>query len=883
MARQEVLNALLARGVAPHIAEGITNEINRESGFDPGINEISPLVAGSRGGFGLFQHTGPRRRELEAFAQEKGVPLDTIETQIDFALQELLTTEKRAGSALANTTTAEEAADVFKRQFLRPASTQGDRLAGGGGGDTLQETPEDRVHRFFREGSLSPANREKYIARFGDPAAQQTAEPEPEPTPQPKQLPQSLIDAFNAGNLNPGNAKRVSDLLAVAQASDDTLTPIQQPPAQPTQTTASDASIGSQILRQLGLTARAGAEGAASLLGIAADPVAAIINTALSDENKLGTLRGDVSAMLTRAGVPEPENATERIVQAASQALVAGGGSVSAARGLATSAAPVTRAVGGLLASSPVAQTTGAAVSGGAGQTTAELGGGPVAQAAASIIGGVGVAGGITAAQRAAQSNKVITDAAKLLRVSPKAVVALRETIGAEDFETAMGRLAALGDDAMLVDTSPAAVGSLDVAIQTSPRANVIAIPAIQNRAQIAGRNLSNTLDDVLGAPVGKVATIQGIKTQGKAAINQAYNKAYSTPIDYTTNEGRAIEELLTRLPKNQVKGAIDKANARLLYDGGAKESQIIADIAEDGTATFRELPNVRQLDQLKRAFDGIARDGTDKLTGQVTEDAGFARRIAQDIRNFTRAAVPEYGDALKLASDDISTSAAVDNGYALLTNKVTRDVARNQIKQMTAPEKTAAKQGVRDFIDDSLARIGKLASRPDVEVREVAKALSLLSSRSSIQKLKNLVGVKQAKQITDDLERASIALNLRARTSANSQTFARQEGAKLVDDLTTNQFWEEVKGLAPRSLIKRTIGALTGTGDEAKNLRRGGLYAEIADVLVNAKGKSAISALKILRNVGVEDTLSKTQAGFIGRVLSQQSLITATQQEGEQ
>ena len=101
MAREDVIQGLISRGLAPHVAEGIANEINRESGFDSGINEVSPIVAGSRGGFGLFQHTGPRRRELEAFAQARGVPVSDQDAQLDFALQELATTESRAGQALS--------------------------------------------------------------------------------------------------------------------------------------------------------------------------------------------------------------------------------------------------------------------------------------------------------------------------------------------------------------------------------------------------------------------------------------------------------------------------------------------------------------------------------------------------------------------------------------------------------------------------------------------------------------------------------------------------------------------------------------------------------------------------------------------------------------
>jgi hypothetical protein len=141
MAQAEVIQGLLQRGVPPHIAAGIAGNIAVESRFDPGINEISPLVPGSRGGFGLFQHTGPRRRALEAFAQQRGVPVNDLNTQLDFALQELQTTEKAAGEALFKAQTPEEAARVFSEKFLRPGIPHLDRRISaarsifGGGGD----------------------------------------------------------------------------------------------------------------------------------------------------------------------------------------------------------------------------------------------------------------------------------------------------------------------------------------------------------------------------------------------------------------------------------------------------------------------------------------------------------------------------------------------------------------------------------------------------------------------------------------------------------------------------------------------------------------------------------------------------------------------------
>ena len=59
---------LIARGLPEHIADGFVMNFQDESGLRTDINEQSPIVPGSRGGYGLAQWTGPRRNQLEAFA-----------------------------------------------------------------------------------------------------------------------------------------------------------------------------------------------------------------------------------------------------------------------------------------------------------------------------------------------------------------------------------------------------------------------------------------------------------------------------------------------------------------------------------------------------------------------------------------------------------------------------------------------------------------------------------------------------------------------------------------------------------------------------------------------------------------------------------------------
>lgn len=121
VAPQDVIAGLQDRNMPQHIAEGFAMNIADESGFDTGINEANPIVEGSRGGFGLIQWTGPRRKALEAFAAGRGVPVDDLDMQLDFLMQELGGSESAAWQRISQTTTKEEAAVAILKEFLRPA------------------------------------------------------------------------------------------------------------------------------------------------------------------------------------------------------------------------------------------------------------------------------------------------------------------------------------------------------------------------------------------------------------------------------------------------------------------------------------------------------------------------------------------------------------------------------------------------------------------------------------------------------------------------------------------------------------------------------------------------------------------------------------------
>ena len=116
-----IREGLKARGMPEHVANGFIANFKDESNLNPGINEAAPTVPGSRGGFGLAQWTGPRRKALEAFAASTGRPVGDMNVQLDFLMQELSGSEAGAADAIMSTKDAPEAAAAIVNSFLRPA------------------------------------------------------------------------------------------------------------------------------------------------------------------------------------------------------------------------------------------------------------------------------------------------------------------------------------------------------------------------------------------------------------------------------------------------------------------------------------------------------------------------------------------------------------------------------------------------------------------------------------------------------------------------------------------------------------------------------------------------------------------------------------------
>lgn len=124
---QEIATRLLSDlqrdfGLSREQAAGVVGNLMHESGGFNSLQEVKPLVPGSRGGYGYAQWTGPRRNAFESFAGGNKLDPSSYEANYGFLKHELSSDpyERNQFMKVRGATTAEEAARLISENYLRP-------------------------------------------------------------------------------------------------------------------------------------------------------------------------------------------------------------------------------------------------------------------------------------------------------------------------------------------------------------------------------------------------------------------------------------------------------------------------------------------------------------------------------------------------------------------------------------------------------------------------------------------------------------------------------------------------------------------------------------------------------------------------------------------
>ena len=488
--------------------------------------------------------------------------------------------------------------------------------------------------------------------------------------------------------------------------------------------------------------------------------------------------------------------------------------------------------------------------------------GGLVAGAAAPVIAkgfeyATGKVGNYLTTNRLAREAGLNPDAAKVVNEAVQADLASGAPIAQ--------RIADAGDNGMLADTGSATQGLLDLSIQKGGKGSNLATAAVQKRAADAATKLRGTMDLTLGQPPGINQAAREISEKTAKQREFLYKYAHSSPIDYASDAGRKVEDVFARTPPSILRSAINEANDAMRV-AGEKNMQILADIADDGTVTFKQMPNMRQVDELKKAFGAVGAKEVDQF-GRPTAAGLRANRLARELRDAAVEAVPVYGKAIKLGGDKIAEDRALQLGYSLLSPSVTREAVRDAAEGITDAERKQLAIGLRQHIDDTMANVTKAISDPNLDAREAAKVWKDMSSKAAREKVTEAIGEKRANALFSELDRTGTALGLKAAVANNTKTFARQNADRQVKGILEPGPIGALMEGKPLNAWQRSVQAFTGRTPEDMLNRERALFSDVSDMLVGHQGQGAIDLANRLQQIYQQQPVVDAMAKNVGFV----------------
>jgi len=475
--------------------------------------------------------------------------------------------------------------------------------------------------------------------------------------------------------------------------------------------------------------------------------------------------------------------------------------------------------------------------------------------------------------------NAAARKVASELGISKEAAMVIGQTLSREgsSLEDALQNIRRAGDQGMIADADIATAKLLDAVIASSGEAATVGRGAVTERAAERSQELTGAMTRALGAePVGRRTAAEQAAARYAPMTRLSYAEAYASPINYTSPAGLEIENLITRVPADELRAAFKEANDVMQLQG-IQNQQIRATINDDGSIDYEEMPNVIQLDYLKRAMQRIAYSDqyTDKF-GRPTGKGAELNIVAGKLRDALGRAVPSYDRAVSMGGNAIRERQAGELGNMLLNDRVTRDELTEAIRGASKTEMDALRLGVRNQIDEIMANVKTSISTGDQgAIEEARKLLRQLSSGANRQKLQMILTPQRYGQLNTKLGEIRAALELQANVAPNSATAIRQ---KILQDI------EEITGLGmvgsalrgePLQAGQKVIQALTGMTDEALVARRNEILTEVAQALTQKRGKDAEAALRYVSEAIQKGRITEAKANFVNQVL-QRTLVPA-------
>lgn len=481
-------------------------------------------------------------------------------------------------------------------------------------------------------------------------------------------------------------------------------------------------SVGAELGRQVGLTARHAITGVAAIPAMAADAVAGVANKGL--DVAMGEGQGfrfpkqaqALDNALTKAGLPQPETAQERVVGDATSALASGAGVVGLGQALAKgAAAPVTRAVGETLAKGPGVQLTSGATSAGAAGATREAGGSEAAQLAAGVAGAI--------APSVMMPRRVVTDTGRQTRAAAQKAAEQGYVLPPADLSPGLVSEALSGFSGKIKTAQVASARNQNVSNSLARKALGVADDVDLN---------VDTLENIRRTAAGAYAPVA---SSGVVSPGKAYASALDNALSPFTSQGKSFPG--ARVPK-----VVDDINALKSGQFDAGDGlNMIRTMRENADIAYRagEAMSGKAYKQAASALEDAIEDHLKSLGqpgGDLLKNFRNARQTIAKTYTVQNALNPQTGNvnAVKLAADlakgkpltdELRTVAEVGQAFPKATQ------ALKEAPKATSPLDwfggTAAAAGTGNILP-----LAAVAARPAVRAGLLSAPMQRLAIRNA-------------------------------------------------------------------------------------------------------------------------------------------------------
>lgn len=431
--------------------------------------------------------------------------------------------------------------------------------------------------------------------------------------------------------------------------------------------------------------------------------------------------------------------------------------------------------------------------------------------------------------------NPALDRLARSLGLSPEAAISREAARIAGDtaaFEAGMPLPAPSSIPRSLAETSPEASSVLDLVMSVPSEGRAQARAMLNEQATEASQRVTGLMDEYLGEPRGPAIREAEMRADTTAARREAYDAAYAAPIDYASEQGDRLLQLLDRVDPD----IINRANT-LMRREGLQSNQIRVQLDEAGNIIGTEqLPDVMQIDYITRALQSRAR-----AMGVEPEDVRTLTAQLVDIRGTLDDLVPEYAAARSQAAELLGNVEALEVGYGALLTTTRRDILQQQLDGMTPGEMANVRAGMRDYLQEVIGRVSRPLNRNAQEAQEAVKALQQLTTSNAQEKLRLILG-DEADEFIQRLQDNIEPLAIRA-VGSGSPTAPRKFVAETLEEATQPGAIEQA-ARNPAGIPGQVTGLLSAGAPSQAEAKRD-ILSELGPFLATQRPADELATLR--------------------------------------